>query len=74
MIKTIIKINGMACGMCEAHVNESVRNFCNVKSVKSSYKKGITEITSEDELDIDGLRTAISDTGYTVISITTKET
>ena len=26
MVKTIVGIEGMACGMCEAHVNEAVRN------------------------------------------------
>lgn len=26
MFETIIKVDGMACGMCEAHVNDAVRN------------------------------------------------
>ena len=25
MTKTIIKVEGMMCGMCEAHVNDAVR-------------------------------------------------
>ena len=28
MIKTVLKVNGMMCGMCEAHMNDLVRkNF-----------------------------------------------
>ena len=26
MIQTTLKINGMACGMCESHVNDAIRN------------------------------------------------
>ena len=25
MIETIVKVDGMMCGMCESHVNEAVR-------------------------------------------------
>lgn len=25
MVKTTLKIDGMACGMCESHVNDAVR-------------------------------------------------
>ena len=27
MVKIIVGIDGMACGMCEAHINEAVRAF-----------------------------------------------
>ena len=26
MIETIVKVDGMMCGMCESHVNEAVHN------------------------------------------------
>ncbi len=26
MVKITVGIEGMACGMCEAHINEAVRN------------------------------------------------
>ena len=51
MIKTTIKITGMACTMCEAHINEAVRNAFSVKKVKSSHSKGETVILSEESLD-----------------------
>lgn len=39
MIKTTVGIEGMSCGMCEAHINDVVRREFKVKSVKSSVKK-----------------------------------
>ena len=47
MYKTTIKIDGMACSMCEAHVNEAIRKSCTVKKVTSSHKKGQSEVLSE---------------------------
>lgn len=39
MVKTIVGIEGMACGMCEAHVNEAVRNAFQVKKVVSLMRR-----------------------------------
>ena len=72
MFKTTLKIEGMACGMCEAHVNEAVRSAVNVKKVTSSHSKGETVIISKDAPDGDVLKDAISKTGYTLISVTTE--
>ena len=66
MIETILKVDGMMCGMCESHVNETVRKTADVKKVTSSHTKGETVILSEQELDIDALKAAIAETGYTV--------
>lgn len=72
MIKTTLEIDGMMCGMCESHVNDAVRKFTNVKKVSSSHSKGITEIITEEPLDEEGLKKAIDDTGYRVLSIKTE--
>jgi len=63
MVKMILKIEGMACGMCEAHVNDAV------KKVSSSCRKGITEIVAEQPLDALALKQAIERTGYKVLDI-----
>ena len=31
MVKTTLKIDGMMCSMCEAHMNDLVRQNCSVK-------------------------------------------
>lgn len=66
MIKTTLKIDGMMCQMCEAHVNDAIRAAFDVKKVTSSHSKGVTEIISENELDKEKIREAIKNTGYTL--------
>ena len=36
MFRTVVKIDGMMCGMCESHVNDTVRKVGAVKKVTSS--------------------------------------
>lgn len=72
MVETILKVDGMMCGMCESHVNETVRKAADVKKVTSSHTKGETVILSENPLDIEKLKAAIAETGYTVMGSQTK--
>ena len=52
MIETVVKVDGMMCGMCESHVNDAVRKaFPEAKKVASSHTKGQTVIHSEQALD-----------------------
>ena len=39
MVETKLRIDGMACGMCESHINDAIRNNFDVKKVKSSHKR-----------------------------------
>lgn len=72
MLKMTLKIDGMACGMCEAHINDVVRKQFDVKKITSSHSKGLTEIITETELDETALREAIGATGYKVLDIRTE--
>ncbi|MGN1117715.1 MAG: heavy-metal-associated domain-containing protein [Acutalibacteraceae bacterium] len=72
MVKMILKIDGMACGMCESHVNDTIRRNFDVKKVNSSHSKGETEILAENPLDEEALKKAIGDTGYTLQSVRTE--
>lgn len=72
MVKTVLEIEGMACGMCEAHVNDAVRKAFPVKKVTSSHAKGRTEILSEQPLEKEKLRAAIEATGYQVTAISSE--
>ena len=69
MTKTILQIDGMACGMCEAHINDAIRQNFSVKKVTSSFKKKQTEILSENPLDEEKLCSVIRETGYTPVSV-----
>lgn len=72
MVKTIMKIDGMMCRMCEAHVNDAVRAAVKAKKVNSSHSKGETEIISEEALDNAVLKEAVEKTGYKVLDITSE--
>jgi copper chaperone len=72
MVKMILKIDGMACGMCESHINDTIRRNFKVKKVTSSHSKGETEIIAERPLDEETLKKAIGNTGYTVLSVYTE--
>ena len=69
MVQITLKIDGMACGMCESHVNDAVRAKFPVKKVTSSHTKGETVILSEQPLDQQALRDAIAATGYEVKAV-----
>ena len=61
MIQTTVKVSGMACSMCEAHINDAIRGAFPVEKVTSSHSKGETVILSKEPLDENVLHA----TGYT---------
>ena len=69
MVKITLEVEGMACGMCESHVNDAVRKTFPVKKVTSSHGKGRTEIIAEEPLEEQALKAAIDATGYQVRSV-----
>lgn len=71
MIQTTVKVSGMACTMCEAHINDAIRRAFSVKKVSSSHTKGETIILSKEPLAEAEIRKIIDATGYTVGEITT---
>ena len=73
MIRTTVQVSGMACGMCEAHMNDAVRSAFPVKKVSSSRTRGETVIESEAPLDQERLRQVINNTGYQMLSAAEKE-
>ena len=71
MVKIILEVDGMACGMCESHVNDAVRKAFPVKKVTSSHAKGRTEIIADAPIDEEKLKAAIYAIGYTVTAVQT---
>ncbi len=68
MIKTVVKIDGMACGMCESHVNDAIRSAFKVKKVSSSHSRGEAVILSDAAISEEELRQALDPTGYRILS------
>ena len=69
MVKITMDIEGMACGMCEAHINEAVRNVFQVKKVTSSHTKKQTVIIAEQDIPEQGLKDVVAKAGYEAISV-----
>lgn len=69
MFKITARIEGMVCGMCEAHINEAVRNAFPVKKVSSSHTKKRTVIITEQDIAEQELIRVVANAGYEVMSV-----
>ena len=69
MVRVTAHVEGMACGMCEAHINEAVRNAFRVKKVTSSHTKKQTVILAEQEIPEQELKDVIAKAGYDAILV-----
>ena len=72
MTETTVKISGMMCGMCEAHICDVIRARFAVRKVTASHSKGQAVILSENGLDEAALRQAIAETGYELQGISSE--
>ena len=73
MIKTILKIEGMMCAHCEAHMNEAIKENFDVSKVVSSSKDGETVIESKEELDADKVKEVVAEAGYTFVDMAVEQ-
>ncbi len=69
MVKITVGVEGMACGMCEAHINDAVRNEFPVKKVTSSQKKKQTVIIAEEDIPEQKIKDVIGKAGYEAVSV-----
>ena len=72
MVEVKVRVDGMMCGMCEAHINDAVRRAFPVKKVTSSHTKGQTVILSGQPIGEQALRDVIGQTGYEVTSFSSE--
>ncbi len=69
MLKTVLKIDGMMCGMCEAHICDAIRKAVPAaKKVTATRSKGEASFITEEAVDADALKAAINATGYSCLS------
>ena len=70
MIKTTMKIDGMMCGMCEAHVCDAIRKAVpSAKKVTASRSKEEASFLTEEAVSEDSIKAAIDATGYTCLGL-----
>ena len=71
MIKTILKIDGMMCSMCEAHINDVIRRTVpGAKKVSSSHMRGEASLLTEEAVDGNRLKEVIAAMGYICTDVT----
>jgi copper chaperone len=65
MVETRVKVRGMMCGMCEAHIADVIRKqFPQARGVKASRKKNLATFRTDRAVDGSLLKKAIEETGY----------
>ena len=70
MIKTTMKIDGMVCAMCEAHICDAIRKaYPEAKKVVASRSKKEATFLTESVVDLDALKAAIHATGYICMGV-----
>lgn len=72
MVKVTVKIDGMVCSMCEAHLSDAIRAAFPVKKVTSSHAKGETVMIIETPPSEEAVRDVIGKTGYIFRGITSE--
>ena len=60
MYKTTLKIDGMMCGMCESHINDTIRKAVPVKKVSSSHTRGEAVVITDEPLDVEAVKAGIA--------------
>ncbi len=68
MEKTL-KIEGMMCGHCEAHVKKALEGLDAVAQAVVSHESGSATVTLTGEVSEDVLRQTVADQGYKVTDI-----
>lgn len=66
MEKTL-KIEGMMCGHCEAHVRQALEALPGVESAAVSHESGTAVVTLSADVSDEALKKAVTDAGYTVV-------
>ena len=70
MMRTTLKIEGMRCGMCEAHICDTIRRAVpEAKKVTVSRRRKEASFLTETVVDESLLKAAIDATGYTCLSV-----
>ncbi len=70
MNKVTLSIEGMMCGMCEAHICDELRKICPPKAkISASHTAGTAEIILDESPDVARMKAAIKATGYQVLGV-----
>ena len=73
MTKTTLKIDGMMCSMCEAHICDTIRKAVpSARKVSASRGKGEASFLTEEPVNAESLRAAVNATGYACLEVSSE--
>lgn len=64
-----MKIEGMMCAHCQAHVKKALEAVSGVTAAEVSHEKGTAVVTLSADVDNAALKSAVEEAGYTVTNI-----
>ncbi len=59
-----IKVNGMMCAHCEAHVKKALEAIDGIESAVASHEENMVTITNSKDVDEALIKAAVTDAGY----------
>ena len=59
-----IKVNGMMCGHCEAHVKKALEAVDGIESATASHEENLVTITNTKDIDEAVIKAAVEEAGY----------
>ena len=70
MTRTVVGVEGMMCGMCEAHICDAIRKAVpSAKKVTASRSKKEAVFLSDEPVSEEIIKNAIDATGYSCLSV-----
>ena len=66
-LEKVIKVQGMMCSHCEAHVKEALEKIKGVDEATASHEKGEVVLKLSREVDMDKIADAVKKAGYAVV-------
>ena len=67
MTEKNLKVEGMMCAHCEAHVKEALEKISGVESAVADHNNGEVKVILSSDVADDTLKSAITGAGYKVL-------
>ncbi len=59
-----IRVNGMMCAHCEAHVKKALEAIDGIESATASHEENMVTITNSKDVSEDLIKEAVAEAGY----------
>ena len=67
-MKKVMKVNGMMCAHCKAHVENALLGIAGISAVEADVESGTVEITLTEYVNDKLLMNTVTEAGYEAVS------